>query len=136
MKAMILYDSFDLAAKASRLLLCAAGKSSCDFEWEIKPWRVDLLKLPNFMTEARAEASDAHLIVVATEKIRSLPYWLEHWLEEWAAERKFEESALAVLSEDPQGHSTLIPQAYRFAARQGLTLIYQPYEATEPVCAY
>jgi hypothetical protein len=134
MKAMIIYDSFALAAKASSLLQSAAGKSSCEIEWEIKPWRANLLHLPNFVNEARTEADDAHLIVVAMENLESFPFWLEQWLEEWAAERKFEEAALAVLSEDPQGHLTLFPQAYRFASRQGLTFIYQPHETRGSVC--
>jgi hypothetical protein len=135
MRALIIYDSFALAAKANGLLLCAAENSSCDIEWDIKPWRTDLLKLPNFMTEALADAHAAHLVILAIEKMGSFPYWLEQWLEEWAAARKFEEVGLAVLNEDTRGRLTLIPQAYRFAARHGLSLIYQPHEATEPIYA-
>jgi hypothetical protein len=135
MKAVIIYDSFALAAKANSLMQSAGGGSGCEIDWEIKPWRASLLKLPNFTTEAREEAKSARLIVLATEEIESLPYWLEQWLEQWGAEREFEEAALAVLTEDPQGHLALFPQAYRFAARQGLTFIYQPHESTDPVCA-
>jgi len=135
MKAMVIYDTFVLAAKANSLLQRAAGKSSCEIEWDIRPWRANLLNLPGFVDEARTEATEAHLIVIALENLNSIPFWLEQWLEAWAAERKFEEAALAVLSPDPHGSLALFPQAYRLASRQGLTFIYQPHETGEAVCA-
>jgi len=135
MKAMVIYDSFVLAAKANSLLQSAAGKSSCELEWDIKPWRANLLNLPGFMDEARAEGNEARLIVIALENLNSLPFWLEQWLEEWAVERKFEEAALAVLSPDPRGNLAFFPQAYRLASRQGLTFIYQPQQAGEAGCS-
>jgi hypothetical protein len=128
MKAMVIYDSFSVAAKANCLLQSAAVHSACVMNWEIKPWRADLLKMVNFIREASLEASDAHLIIIAAEKIGSLPYWLEHWLEDWAVERKIEEAALGIVDYDPRGHLPLFPQAYRFAARHGLNFIYQPQE--------
>src|SRR5882672_6063426 len=98
MKALIIYDDFDSAFKANATLQHSAQKADCAVQWNIRPWRVDLLKFPPTADEALTEALDAHLIVFAGHSAQSLPFWLERWLEQWAKLRRVKDAALAVVS--------------------------------------
>src|SRR6267378_5802818 len=98
MKALIIYDDFDSAAKANTTLQHSAHKADFTVQWNIRPWRVDLLKFPPTADEALTEALDAHLIVFAGRSAQSLPFWLERWLEQWAKHRRVKDAALAVAS--------------------------------------
>jgi len=46
MNAVIFYDKFDFAAKAKAILERAAHRTDETTHWSVKPWRVDMLKLP------------------------------------------------------------------------------------------
>src|SRR5882757_4043633 len=97
MKALIIYDDFDSAFKANATLQHSAQKADCAVQWNIRPWRVDLLKFPPTADEALTEALDAHLIVFAGHSAQSFPVWLERWLEQWAKYRRIKDALLAVV---------------------------------------
>src|SRR5271154_5711262 len=70
MKALIIYDDFYSAIKANASLQHSADKADLAVRWNIRPWRVDMLKFPPTADEALTEALDAHLIVLAGQKNR------------------------------------------------------------------
>ena len=76
MNAVIIYDEFDYAAKANAMLERAAHRMDETTHWSIKPWRVDMLKLPPAAEAALAEAAEAHLILLAVRQVQSLLPWL------------------------------------------------------------
>ena len=57
MNAVIIYDRFDFAAKAKAMLERAAHGMGEAAHWSVKPWRVDMLKLPPAAEAALAEAA-------------------------------------------------------------------------------
>ena len=80
MNAVIIYDRFDFAAKAKAMLERAAHGTGEATHWSVKPWRVDMLKLPPAAEAALAEAAEAHLIVLAVRQVQSLfPGWWTGW---------------------------------------------------------
>jgi hypothetical protein len=97
MKALIIYDDFHSAVKANASLQHSALKADLDVQWNIRPWRVDLLKFPPTADEALTEALDAYMIVFAGHSAQSLPFWLERWLEQWVKYRRIKDAALAMV---------------------------------------
>jgi hypothetical protein len=126
MNAVIIYDEFDYAAKANAMLERAAHRMDETTHWSIKPWRVDMLKLPPAAEAALAEAAEAHLIVLAVRQVQSLLPWLMDWLERWATCRQVQEAALAVW--DGENAATrsarATPELSQFAGHHGLSLIF------------
>jgi hypothetical protein len=126
MKALILYQDFAFAVKANEVLQHSAEYSEFRVQWNIRPWRVDLLKFPPAAEEAQADAADAHLIVFGSRCALSFPFWLEDWLEQWAKCRQIEDAALALIHED-SGDSLSIPPTpglSHFANHYGLNIIF------------
>jgi len=75
----------------------AAARSDEAMQWDVNPWRLDLLK-PSFLAEAAlAETADADLVVVALSKTHVLPEALLGWLDHWAERRHVQDAALMVL---------------------------------------
>ena len=68
-----------------------------DVQWNVRPWRLDMLKFTLTLKQAMTEALDAHLIVLARQTAQPLPAWLLAWLEQWAKCRHVAEAAIAVL---------------------------------------
>jgi hypothetical protein len=126
MNAVIIYERFDFATKANAMLERAAYRTEDTTHWSIKPWRVDMLKLPPAAEAALAEAAEAHLIVLAVCQVQSLPSWLLDWLERWATRRQVQEAALAVW--DGENADPPLTRATRelsqFAGRHGLSLLF------------
>ena len=92
----------------------------------MKPWRVDILRLPSAADEALMEAADADLIVLAGPQAYPLPTWLKEWLERWAKRRQVRDVALAVMRGGTGGEisrPSAPPELFSFAARHGLRLI-------------
>ena len=127
LNAVIIYERFDFAAKAKAMLERAAHETGETTHWSVNPWRVDMLKLPPAAEAARAEAAEAHLIVLAVRQVQSLFPWLADWLERWATCRQVQEAALAVW--DGGNTDTLsaraTPELLQFAGRHGLSLIFE-----------
>ncbi len=125
LNAVILYDAFDYAAQASAILMGAAHRADETIPWSVRPWRVDILKLPPASEAALAEAADAHLILLALRSVRINLPWLVDWLEQWAAHRQVREAALAVWAGGSAETlpARLAPTLMPLASRHGLHLI-------------
>ena len=87
LKAAILYDDFEFAARTAALLERAVVRSAEAMQWEVKPWRLDLLKPSSLADAALAETADADLMVVALSRTHLPPDTLLEWLERWAQRR-------------------------------------------------
>src|SRR5271167_3717228 len=127
MKALIIYDDFYSAIKANASLQHSAHKADLAVRWNIRPWRVDMLKFPPTADEALTEALDAHLIVLAGHSAQSLPFWLERWLKQWAKYRRIKDAALAVViagSSEALSSASAKPDLSRFARRHDLRVIF------------
>jgi hypothetical protein len=126
MNALIIYDSFAAAAKANATLKHSTDNLAFDVQWNIKPWRVDMLKFPPTAEEALTEALDAHLIVLAGRIAQPLPAWLLTWLEHWAKCRHVGEAAMAVFGIGKAVQISLLATSNLadFAKQHGLGLFY------------
>jgi hypothetical protein len=124
LKAAIIYDDFDFAARTAALLEHAAVRSDEAMQWDIKPWRLDLLKPSALAEAALAETIDADLVVVALSRIHLPPDILLDWLERWAARREIQEAALMVLCpEETAGPMSSWERLKEFAAGWGLLFL-------------
>jgi hypothetical protein len=126
MKALIIYDDVDCAERAIEFLRRAASQAGMHGQWEIKPWRVSVLRLPTAAGEALLEAVGADAIVFADLRGPRLPNWLNDWLKRWGVRRQPGEPALVVTCANP----TIKPRGIsnevsRFAAQNDLELIVQ-----------
>jgi hypothetical protein len=125
MKAIIIYDNFAFAAKATELLQRVAQQADTAMHWNLKLWRLDTLSLPHRADEALAEALDAHLIVFAGHRTQLLPSWLLNCLERWAACRQVADASLAVVG-GRSGNDLIVPKApelLSFANQNGFSFI-------------
>lgn len=121
LKAAIIYDDFDFAARTAALLERAAMRSDEAIEWDVKPWRLDLLKPSSLADAALAETADTDLIVVALRKTHLLPNALLDWLDRWAERRQIRDAALMVLCpEENAGPRSSWSRLKEFAAWRGL----------------
>ena len=138
MNAVIIYDRFDFAAKAKAMLERAAHGTGEATHWSVKPWRVDMLKLPPAAEAALAEAAEAHLIVLALRQVQSFFPWLADWLERWATCRQVQEAALAVWDSENADTRPVraTPELSQFAGRHGLSLLFDEARRsrTNPRC--
>jgi hypothetical protein len=99
-KAVIIYDDFDSATYATALLERVALRADEAIKWDIKPWRLDVLKQPTLAALTVAVAANADLIVLALNRIHSTPVELLAWLKNWAEHRRIEDAAMLALSPD------------------------------------
>jgi len=134
MKALIIYEDFASATKAKAALQHAAQHADLGIQWDINPYRADLLKFPPTADAVLAEARDSQLVVLAGRSGQSLPVWLQLWLESWAKSRRIEDAALAVIyagNADPLPPSAA-PGLSTFANRHGLDFIFGDNLAIAP----
>ncbi|MGA2661074.1 MAG: hypothetical protein ABSH34_26630 [Verrucomicrobiota bacterium] len=133
MNAVLIYDDFVVAAKANGALKRSAHRSDEAIQWNVMPWRLDMLKLSPMAAEALAEAAHAHLIVLALRQPESIPIWLMDWLEQWARGRQVQDAVLAV--RDGGNADTLpawaMPKLSQFAERHGLSFVFDHSGPTE-----
>ena len=137
MTALIIYDNLASATTAVATLQHAAHRAELDAQWNIKPWRVDVLRFPLAADEALKEATDADLIVFAGPQAYQPPAWLKEWLECWAERRQVEDAALVVMRGGNGGKiaSPAAPELSRFALRHGLSFIIEIESVREHVAA-
>jgi hypothetical protein len=124
LKAIVIYDDFDFAMRAAALLKRVALRVHEVMKWDVKPWRLDVLKQSSFAEAAGAEAADADLIVFALSKTHSPPAELTVWLEHWEAHRQIQDPAVMVLS--PGEHAAATPlwhELKQFTERHGLAFL-------------
>jgi hypothetical protein len=119
LNAVVVYDTFDSAVKARRVLERDwAGEPTL---WNVKPWRVDVLRISPAAEVALTEAADAHLILIAVPRFESFLPWLVDWLDRWATCRKVKEAGLALWDCGALAHAR--PELSQFAERHGMSLI-------------
>jgi len=125
MKALIVYDDATCAATTNAILHRAADRADISVKWDIRPWRLNMLRFIPTAEEAMSDAADAHLIVFAIRNTQSLPAWLMNWLERWAVLRQSPGAALAILGCGTAEASVAMRQ---FARRFGLSFIWEGQE--------
>ena len=124
LKAAVIYDDFDFAARAAALLERVAIRADEAMKWDVKPWRLDVLKTSSLADAALDETADADLIVVALRRTPSLPDELRGWLESWAMKRQTVDAAVMVLCTEENATSTpLWRELKEFAERHGLPFL-------------
>jgi len=124
LKATVIYDDFDFATRAAALLERVAVRVHEAIKWDVKPWRLDVLKQSSLAGAAGAEAADADLLVFALSQTHSLPPELTVWLEDWETNRQIEDTAIMVLSPGERAAATpLWHELKQFAQRQGLAFL-------------
>ncbi len=124
LKATVIYDDFDFATRAAALLERVAIRVREAVKWDVRPWRLDVLKESSLAEAAVAEAADADLIVFALRKTPSPPAELTVWLEHWKTHRQIEDAAVMVLS--PVENTAATPlwlELKQFAGRYGLAFL-------------
>jgi hypothetical protein len=124
MKALVIYDDFVCAEKANAALQHSAQNANVRVQWNIRPWRVDMLKFPPTAEEVLAEAIDAHLIVFVGHRAQSLSFWLQDWLVHWAKCRQTKDAALAVIGAGNTEVMSSQSDVSQFARRHGLSVIF------------
>jgi hypothetical protein len=107
LKAAIIYDDFDFAARAAALLERVAIRADEAMRWDVKPWRLDVLQEPSLADDALGETTDADLIVVALRKAPLQPDELTGWLVSWAMKRQTVDAAMMVFC--PEGNAASTP---------------------------
>ncbi len=124
LKAAVIYDDFDFAARAAALLERVAIRADEAIKWDVKPWRLDVLKEPSLAEAALDETADADLIVIALRKTPSCPDELMGWLESWAIKRQTEDTAMMMFCPEENAASMLLwHELKEFAEWQNLPLL-------------
>jgi hypothetical protein len=125
MKALIIYDDISSAFKAINSLRSADSSAGSQTSWNIKLWRLGLMRFPSMAGEALREASDADLILCAVRQTQAIPSWIRHWFERWAAHRKVVDAGVALIIDDgfDLGRVYLTSEMADFAAAHNLTFI-------------
>jgi hypothetical protein len=126
MKALIIYDDSAGAVRAGAALQHATLRANVNADWDLRPWRTDVLRVPSAADEALIEAADADLIVFAGSAY-SLPTWLKEWLKRWVMRREIQDVALAIIRGTDAGMVAVpaIAHLSRFAAHHGLGFILE-----------
>ena len=124
LKAAVIYDDFDFAARAAVLLERVAIRADEAMKWDVKPWRLDVLQEPSLADAALGETADADLIVIALRKTPLLPDELRGWLESWAMKRQTRDTAMMAFCPEENAASTpLWRELKEFAERHGLPFL-------------
>jgi hypothetical protein len=132
-RALIIYNDFASAAKANAALLRSAQNVDFATLWEVKPWRLNLLRFPPAAEEALTDAIDSHLIVFAGYSADPLPLWLFGWLEQWVKCRRIEGASLAAIG-SKRSDTFAIPTAIElasFAKSHGLSFVVDEGDASQ-----
>lgn len=121
LRAVIIYDDFDSAARATMLLERVALRADEAIKWDIKPWRFEVLKQPALAALTVAVAANADLIVLALGHKDSTRAELLDWLKNWAENRRIADAALLALPSDaPSTLSASWEELEAFAEAHGL----------------
>jgi hypothetical protein len=124
LKAIVIYDNFDFATRAAALLERVALRVHEAMKWDVKPWRLDVLRQPSLAETALAEAADADLIVFALNKTHLPPPELTAWLENWETHRQTKDTAvMALFPGEPAAATPLWHELKQFAGRHGLAFL-------------
>jgi hypothetical protein len=126
MRAVIIFDNFDFAAKANAMLAGVAYSADEGAQWDVRPWHAGKLEQSGPAVEALIEAASAHLILLAFRQQKPLPSTMLNWLETWAASRLVPDAALAVWDGGDVGALSrpVASELCQFAERHGLSFIF------------
>jgi len=133
LRVFLLYDDFELARRA-KLRLDAAAARCGEVQYQVTPWRSDLLEQPAWADAALAEALDADLMLLALGHTVFLPPALQRWLEVWATCRTVPDAAAGLLVPAKTSHATLLlgSELESFARRHGLTWLAELQSSQRP----
>lgn len=123
LKAVIIYDDFDSATRATALLERVALRADESMKWDIKPWRFDVLKQPALAALTAAVAVNADLVVLALTHASTMPSELLDWLRNWAEHRHVEDAALLMLPPDENEKPVSWDEARWLAERHNLIFL-------------
>ena len=124
LKATILYDDLDFAARTAGQLKRAMEHAGDTVRWEIKPWRLDLVQSPSLAEIAREETLEAALMVIVLSRTGTSRQALLDWLEGWAKRRHTQDAALIVVCPaETAGPRASRNRLQEFAARHGLSFL-------------
>lgn len=121
LKAVVIYDDAGYAARATAFLERAGVGADQAMHWEVKSWRLEVLRQPALAIIPLAVAADANLIVLALNGTSPPLEELLNWLEHWAANRHVEDAAVTLLGPATDADVLLRNELARFARRRGLT---------------
>jgi hypothetical protein len=96
MKAFILHDDPILATRVKAALRRAIQRAEAAALWTITLRPISSLRQSTTARQVFAAAIDAHLVVLASCHLESLPLWAYEWLERWAVSRRVSDAALAL----------------------------------------
>jgi hypothetical protein len=127
MKAVVIYDDFELVVNATALLELVSPPPEDAAEqavkWKVKTYVLDKLNKATVAEAVLIEAAEADLVVFAMNKTEFLPAWMVFWLESWAVRKRVEDPAFVVLGGDCDTGSSpsAASELRRFARRHGLS---------------
>jgi hypothetical protein len=144
LKAIIIYDDFKLAARATTLLENVTMGAALDeaVRWEVGPWRLEVLQDPELAARALAEAAAADLILLALAGGDRVQEDVLEWLENWARQRSEQDAAVMFFCpEESVAATRLVSELKWFTVRQGLTFLdshvgWAPGPAHKPPFAF
>jgi hypothetical protein len=138
MKALIIYDDIASATNTSAILHRVAHYADITVKWDIKPWRLNMLKFPPTAEQALKDAAEAHLLVFALPRTPIFPGWLMDWLEEWAKLRQTPDAALAIIGDGTPAASVAPATAElsQFARQYGLSFIFNNHGGSADTRAF
>jgi hypothetical protein len=130
LKAVIIFDSRALAARAIAALENAATTVGESIQWDIKSWRAAELKRADMAGVTVAAAIDADLIVLALDKTRNASDELLDWLEHWSEHRHVEDAAIMAFCPE-ESSPAFLKELKWFAEWRGLNFV-ESREAVPP----
>lgn len=117
--AFVLYENAEAGHRAVHMLRRIAQQAGEPAVPRAKLWRFDLLQYPAWDREARQDADQADLIIIATGSSDDLPSPVNTWLGECVARKDGRNLAMIALFGSNQGWSLSLQDSARFyAARQ------------------
>jgi len=125
LKAVIIFDSRALAARAITTLENAGNSVGERVKWDIKSWDSGVLKRPDLIGVTVAVAADADLIVLALDKMHNLSDELLDWLEHWSEHRQVEDAAIMAFSPD-DAQPAFLSELKWFTEWRGLNFLENP----------
>jgi hypothetical protein len=124
LKAVVIYDDLDLAARATTLLERVALHAEDAMKWDVKSWRFNILKQPTLAGITISVAADADLIVFALHESDFAPEELLDWLTNWANHRQIPDAAVMLLRPDENAAPTPVCNELKwFAGSRGLNFL-------------
>jgi hypothetical protein len=99
MKAIIIYEDKEFAARACATLHRVACHEGIDVQWTVECWPTTALNETEFAEMSLLGTRDAHLIILPASYTRLFPQWLRDWLNRWAGQRQNHEAALAFIDD-------------------------------------